>query len=155
MNTVAGFTKPVVTALPQTTLRAVAGLIREHGVGSVVLTQQDCPVGIVTDRDIALAVGEPDFSADDPVRRVMTAPVHTVGESTDAFEAAGRMAALGVRRLPVVDGEERLTGMVSLDDLLARFGKACTDLSSAAVHASDEQNRTCAIHRGLHPVSNG
>jgi CBS domain-containing protein len=66
---------------------SVAGKMNQHDVGAVVVTQDRQVVGIVTDRDIALAVGREDFSVDDPVDKVMTKDVKTIWEDQGVFNA--------------------------------------------------------------------
>ena len=115
-------TASVVTASPATTVRRVAELMRDRNVGSVVLADDtDRPLGIITDRDLALGVlagtGEPG----DPVERCATCPVVTGDEDMELEEAAALMVSHRIRRLPVVDGD-RLVGIVTLDDIAVRTG---------------------------------
>lgn len=123
------FTKSVITADAHTTLRETASVMGEHNVGAVVITQQGVPVGIVTDRDIALAVCARGFTPDEPVQQVMTAPVETIDQGTGVFDAVQKLMALRVRRLPVVDAAGRLVGMVTFDDLLLALGRAVGQLA--------------------------
>ncbi len=114
-------TESVVSADPGTAVREVAELMRERNVGSVVLVRDGAPVGLVTDRDLALSV-----LADgrDPAERAeahASAPVITAAPEMDVEEAAELMVSHGIRRLPVVDAG-RVTGIVTLDDLAARTG---------------------------------
>jgi CBS domain-containing protein len=92
----------------------------KEGVGTVVvLGPESRPVGILTDRDVALrcvAEGrDPDATS---VGAVMTAPPTCVHESTAIETALARMAGAHVRRLVVVDEERRLVGILALDDVL-------------------------------------
>jgi CBS domain-containing protein len=115
-------TGTVVTAGPEASVRDVAELMRERNVGSVVLVGDDgTPAGIVTDRDLvvgALADGrEPaDLAADHG-----SAPVVTGRLDMDVREAADLMVRHAIRRLPILEGD-RLTGIVTLDDLVVRTG---------------------------------
>jgi CBS domain-containing protein len=115
-------TATVITAAPQTPVRRVAELMRDRNVGSVVLTDDaDRPVGIITDRDLAIGVlagaGEPG----DPAARCATAPVVTGEQDMELEEAAALMVGHRIRRLPVVE-TERLVGIVTLDDIAVRTG---------------------------------
>ena len=90
------------------------------GVGTVVvLGEAQRPVGILTDRDITLrcvAEGrDPDATE---VAAVMTTPITCVHESTPIESALARMAGVHARRLAVVNDEERLVGILALDDVL-------------------------------------
>jgi signal-transduction protein with cAMP-binding, CBS, and nucleotidyltransferase domain len=112
------FIREVVTAGPKDSLVKVAKLMEEQNVGTVVVVEQDRPVGIVTDRDLALAVCAQNVSREEHVQKVMTCPVSTMKHNDGVYRATQRMMELKVRRLPVVDEVGRLAGLVSLDDLL-------------------------------------
>ncbi|MDX2296306.1 MULTISPECIES: CBS domain-containing protein [Streptomyces] len=108
-------TDDVVTALAGTTFREVAKLIAEHDVsGLPVVDDDDHVVGVVSESDL-LARRAP------TVRGVMSAPAVTVHAEEAAADAARLMVRRGVERLPVVDEEERLVGIVTRRDLLRVF----------------------------------
>ena len=115
-------TSSVVTAPASAPVREVAELMRERNVGSVVMVDDDgAPAGFVTDRDLAVSVLA---DARDPADRAAdhaSAPVVTGSIDMDVREAAALMTGHGIRRLPILDGE-RLTGIVTLDDLVVRTG---------------------------------
>jgi CBS domain-containing protein len=107
----------VVTATPETTVTEVAELARTENVGSVVVVDGDEPVGIVTDRDIALRiVADGADPASTTASDVMTPDPTTVDVGAGVMEVSREMVGAGVRRMPVVDGDE-LVGIVTLDDL--------------------------------------
>lgn len=112
------FVKTVVTARPNDSLRVVAQLMEEHNVGSMVILDKHLPVGIVTDRDLALELGIRGASPHTPVSQVMTACVDTVSWTDNLVTVTEAMRDLKVRRLIVVDDAGRVTGIVTLDDLL-------------------------------------
>jgi CBS domain-containing protein len=112
------FRRTVVTATPEETLAAVALKMKEHNVGTVVVVQQQRPVGILTDRDVALALGAEAMSPQTPALKVMTRHVLAVPEDTSVFTATRYIRDQQVRRLPIVDREDHVVGLVSLDDLL-------------------------------------
>jgi CBS domain-containing protein len=114
-------TEEVVTAAPERTVREIAELMRERNVGSVVLVEDDHPVGFVTDRDLALSVIADGRDFGDHVADHASSPVVTAEPAMGVEEAAELMVRHGVRRLVVVDAE-RLTGIVTLDDLSSRTG---------------------------------
>jgi CBS domain-containing protein len=115
-------TEEVVTATPGCSVREVAELMRERNVGSVVLLEEGGSlVGFITDRDLAVGVIADGRDATDQAIDHASSPVVTVGLGADVEEAARLMVEHGIRRLPVVDGE-RLTGIVTLDDLAVRTG---------------------------------
>ena len=111
--------KPVISAGPTDPIAQVATLMRENHVGTVVIVDGSRrPIGIVTDRDIAcrLAAAGLDPVAT-PARAVMTGPAATVLQTGTIEQVSLLMRQRGVRRLPVVDREDRLVGLVALDDL--------------------------------------
>jgi CBS domain-containing protein len=129
-------TESVVTAAPERTVREIAELMRERNVGSVVLVESERPVGFVTDRDLALSVIADGRDFGDHVADHASSPVITAQPGMDVEEAAELMVRHGVRRLVVVDGD-RLTGIVTLDDLSSRTGDAAlaAQLSSRVTRA--------------------
>lgn len=114
-------TRVVATAAPGESARAAARRMADHDVGSLVVVTgpTEKPVGLLTDRDLALrclAAGlDPDQT---PVEQLMTAPAETVDEHAPIEQAVSRMASAGVRRLVVTGPGETLMGVLSLDDVL-------------------------------------
>jgi CBS domain-containing protein len=121
-------TESVVTAEPERTVREIAELMRERNVGSVVLVESSRPVGFVTDRDLALSVIADGRDFGDHISDHASSPVITADPGMDVEEAAELMVRHAIRRLVVVDGG-RLSGIVTLDDLVSRTGDA--DLAAA------------------------
>lgn len=128
--TVESFAKRVVTAGPQDTLAAVARLMEQHHVGAVVVTEGHRPVGIVTDRDLALHLGARGVAAQAAVASVMSRPVRTVGVGDSVVDTTEAMKAAQVRRLPVVDRAGELVGLVTLDDLLRLLTRELSNLAA-------------------------
>ena len=118
--------RDVVTAGPGDSLIEAANLMRERHVGSVVVVDDPGsarvrPIGMLTDRDIVVAVVARDHGhlPQLTVDEVMTSDPITV-RGTDAIQVAiERMRAYGVRRAPVLDEEGWLTGVVAIDDIVA------------------------------------
>jgi CBS domain-containing protein len=118
-------TASVVTAEPATPVREIAALMRERNVGSVVLVRDAAPVGILTDRDLAVSVLADGRSGEDRAIDHASAPVVTGSPTMDVADACELLVQHGIRRLPIVDaGGGRLLGIVTLDDLAARTGDA-------------------------------
>ena len=121
-------TESVVTAPPDAPVRHIAELMRERNVGSVVLVDDaGLPIGFITDRDLAVSVLADGHPGDTPAGGHASSPVVTGAPGMDVTEATKLMVDNGVRRLPIVDGD-KLTGIVTLDDLAVRIG----DLEIAA-----------------------
>jgi CBS domain-containing protein len=115
--------RKVVTVRPQDSLASAAKLMEKENVGAIVVAENDRAVGIVTDRDLALAACAHGASTDAHVQTIMTCPASTIREDEGVFSATHQMMELAVRRLPVVDKLERLVGLISLDDLLLLFSR--------------------------------
>ena len=114
-------TADVVSAPRDATVQRVAELMRDRGVGSVVIVDGSRPCALITDRDVALAVGANGVSRGDAVDSHASRPLVTGDAEMNLEEAAALMVQHGVRRLPVLaDGS--LAGIVTLDDLAVRAG---------------------------------
>ncbi|MFC9264686.1 CBS domain-containing protein [Streptomyces hydrogenans] len=108
-------TDDVVSALPAMSFRDAAKLLAEHDItGLPVVDTDDHVIGVVSASDLLARRAL-------TVRGVMSAPAVTVHAEEAAADAARLMARLGVERLPVVDEEERLVGIVTRRDLLRVF----------------------------------
>jgi CBS domain-containing protein len=115
-------TTSVVTAATDASAREVAVLMRDRNVGSVVLVDDSGrPVGMVTDRDLAVDVLAEAVDPESGVESCATAPVVTGEHDMDLEEAAALMVGHRIRRLPVMDGDD-LVGIVTLDDIAVRTG---------------------------------
>lgn len=115
--------RSVVIASPEENVREAASRMATRNVGSLVVLDGDGrPTGILTDRDIAIRCVATDLDPDESsVGDIMTSPVETVHVSDSIEDALGMMAASGTRRLPVVDTERQLVGILALDDVLERL----------------------------------
>jgi CBS domain-containing protein len=115
-------TQSVVTAPPESTVQAIATLMRDRNVGSVVLVDDSGrPVGMVTDRDLTIDALADAADPATPASRCATTPVVTGEADMDLDEAAGLMVSHRIRRLPVME-ENTLVGIVTLDDIAVRTG---------------------------------
>jgi CBS domain-containing protein len=115
-------TSGVVTAGLDADVLQVAGLMRDHNVGSVVLCDREgAPVAMITDRDLAIRTLADDRPASEPVREHASRPLVTGEPDMDLEEAAALMVQHRVRRLPVLEGDY-LAGIVTLDDIAVRTG---------------------------------
>lgn len=109
----------IATVAPSESIRAAARRMALHGVGTLVATEGDRALGIVTDRDLALrcvAEGlDPDLT---PVSAVLSTELRSVHEATAIEEALSLMASAGARRLVVTGNHGELVGILALDDVL-------------------------------------
>ena len=117
-------TQNVATIEPDASVRDAAAKMADRSVGSLVIVNEDgVPQGIITDRDITTTVVAQGLDLDQTIiEEVMTRPVVSVRESAD-LEMALNCMSFGIRRVPVVDHEDRLVGVISLDDFLLRHSK--------------------------------
>lgn len=109
--------RDVQVAHPTDTIQSAAKRMSQIDAGALPVCDGETLAGMVTDRDIVIrAVGE-GRSFETPISEVMTDEVEYCFDDDDIGEAADLMAQLQVRRLPVVDREKRLVGIVSLGDI--------------------------------------
>lgn len=142
MNISNCMSKNVRITSPNDSIRSVAKLMKDIDAGFVPVGENDRLVGMITDRDIAIrGVGE-GKGPEAPVRDVMTKEVHYCFEDDDLETVAAQMGELQVRRLPVLNRDKRLVGIVSLSDI------SRTDESSAALSGATLSQ--VATPSGLH-----
>ena len=123
---------PLFACSPTATLAMAAQEMETHNVGSLVVTdREDRILGMITDRDIALAIGRGSTS-DTAVDQISTHTVVTIRTDADVHEAAALMGHKGVWRLPVTDDGGRPVGMVSLNDVFGYLAQETESLSVAA-----------------------
>jgi len=122
---------PVITVDGETTVRDAALLMREKGIGSVVVVERGRPPGIVTERDLLERVVAP---CRDPcevrVKEVMSSPLITIESDESILEAMRRMRERGIRRLIVMEGGE-MVGVVSSRDIMVGLSIAALTSFSA------------------------
>jgi CBS domain-containing protein len=107
----------VWTIRPSETLRAAANKMLDHDVGALPVTEGERLVGMITDRDIAVRAVARGLGPDAFVQDVMSLePVHCAGDH-EVEGAAGVMREHKVRRLPVLDAERRVVGIITTGDL--------------------------------------
>ena len=112
-------TREVRVASPGQSIREVAKIMAEIDAGSMPVGDNDRLVGMITDRDIAIRAVAQGKGPDTPVREVMsTEKVLYCYEDEDLAHVAQNMGEQQVRRLPVVNREKRLVGIVSLGDMV-------------------------------------
>lgn len=108
----------VVSASPDTPVSELAKQMRDEKVGSVVITNDQIPVGIATDRDLTTRVlAEETDPTDQTAQDVMSEDLCAVSPEAGFYEAAQVMSENGVRRLPVCNDEDELVGIITADDL--------------------------------------
>jgi CBS domain-containing protein len=118
-------TREVRVANPGQSIREVARIMAEIDAGAMPVGEDDRLVGMITDRDIAIRAVALGKGPDTPVRDVMsTEQVLYCYDDEDLDHVAKNMSEQQVRRLPVVNREKRLVGIVSLGNIAQREGRA-------------------------------
>lgn len=114
--------RDVQIASPDQTIQAAAQLMADIDAGVLPVGENDQLVGMLTDRDIAVRAVARGRDPHTKVRDIMTAEVKYCFEDDDADKVCSNMAEQQIRRLPVVNREKRLTGILSLADLATSDG---------------------------------
>jgi CBS domain-containing protein len=109
--------RDVKLASPDQTIQEAARMMAEIDAGALPVGQNDRLVGMVTDRDIAVRAVAKGRGPDTPVRDVMTAEISYCFEDEDVETVAQKMGELQIRRLPILNRDKRLVGIVSLGDI--------------------------------------
>lgn len=108
----------VVSAAPETPIAELARQMWDENVGSVVITNDDSPIGIATDRDLAIrTVAEETNPKGQTAEDVMSTDLCSVGPEAGFYEAAQAMSENSVRRLPICNENDELVGIITADDL--------------------------------------
>ena len=141
MTTVADvMTRGVKTLSPSDTVVQAAKAMAELNVGSIPVCDGRKLQGIVTDRDIAVRVVAQGLDAQaTKLSEIMSTGVHWTGEGQDVEEALQEMASRQIRRLPVVDADKQLVGILSIGDIATRgandeaaVGESLSEISEPA-----------------------
>lgn len=123
----------VATIDKSATLKAVSEMMQKHHVGSLIVTEgfngKKIPTGIITDRDIALALGSTPKPQDIRVEQIMQSQPISVKANEGIFETIVKMRKHGIKRLPVVTEDGSLYGVISADDLLTLMGEEINNLA--------------------------
>lgn len=140
-------TREVRVASPDDTLQCVARVMQEEDFGSLPVAENDRLVGMLTDRDITIrAVGHGLPPLQSKVREIMSTDVRYVYEDESVQDVAKVMGDLHVRRLPVLNRDKRLVGIVSLGDLAlskpASAGNALQSIAEAPPSSSHQDGTT-------------
>lgn len=115
-------TRPIRAIPASATVRQVSFEMLEHHVGTFIVTEDDKPIGMVTDRDIVIRCLARDNDPDEMlVSEIMSEPIEAVYEDASPTTALEMMADREVRRLVVKDALDVPVGVVALDDILDYF----------------------------------
>ncbi len=138
------YTRSIVGVPRSCDLRDAAALMHKCHVGALLVTADDEMTieGFITDRDIVVQAVAQDISPRDvTVGEVMTPVVATIPEASDLHEAIEMMRSAGIRRLVVTDAEDRISGFLSMEDVI---DGVAAELSSLAGILRSERSREAA-----------
>jgi CBS domain-containing protein len=125
--------RQVVFARPETPIVDAVSLMKTHHVGDIVVVREPdgerVPIGILTDRDVALAVERLLRLPQLRVADVMSAGLVTSPERESLHDALKKMQSHGIRRLPVINDRGGLEGILTLDDVVELLSEELTDLA--------------------------
>lgn len=113
-------TRDVQTLSPAQSIKDAARCMSQEDIGAVPIAENDRLVGMITDRDIAIPAIAEGKGPETKLRDVMTEQVKYCFEDEDVGHLADNMAKIQMRRLPVLNREKHLVGIVSLGDLAAK-----------------------------------
>lgn len=138
--------RDVVILRREDTILAAAKLMRQHHVGDVVVADDSGgfrrPIGIITDRDVVIEIMATELDQRViTVGDIMTGGLVTVKESLGVFEAIQYMRTKAVRRLPVVDEQGALVGILTLDDLLQLLSEELAAIARLIAHQQQKETQ--------------
>jgi len=121
-----------ITALPSTaSVLDAAKFMTDMNVGSVIVTDDDRPSGMITDRDVvAKVIAQGKDSSTTRISEIMVSPVVSITEDKDIVDATQLMSNHGIRRLPITNTGGKLVGVVSLDDVLVQLGMEMQNIAT-------------------------
>lgn len=139
--------REVVFATRETSIPEAAQLMRKFHVGDLVVVDEidskRVPVGIVTDRDIVIEIVSQSLDLNEfSVGDIMSPQLISVQEKEGVFEAIRLMRAKGIRRIPVVNHEGGLEGIVSADDILDLLAEEMTELAKVVPREQEREAKT-------------
>lgn len=134
-------TRDVQIANPNQTIHDVAQIMAECDIGSLPVGENDRLVGMITDRDIAVrAVAKGKSPDSTKVRDVMTQDVKYCFDDQDLSEVAQNMSDIQVHRLPVVDHDKHLVGILALADIANTEGAEVAGTAVCGISEPSDQN---------------
>ncbi|MDD5450499.1 MAG: CBS domain-containing protein [Desulfovibrionales bacterium] len=134
--------REVVIARATDSIYKAAQLMRDYSVRTVIITEKRHPIGILTDRDITIrVVAEGRDPQQSLVKDVMSARLLTVRESASVGDGIRIMRGRGIRRLPVIDQQGKLVGIVTLDDLIDLLAEEMSALAGLIRYEQEKERQ--------------
>ena len=136
-------TSKVITITEKQTLKELSKLMYQRNIGGIIIlkdilpnnaSEEDTPIGIITERDIARLVAfSSNLSTDTPTSELMSKPLITINQNSSIKDASDLMQQHNIRRLPVLDNKGKLVGIITAKDIL----KAMMDLLKSVMNQQD------------------
>jgi CBS domain-containing protein len=138
--------REVVVVEKSESIREAVNLMRSHHVGDVVVVEKrdesPVPIGVLTDRDIVLEVLAQDVDIDAVnIGDVMSDTLITIKENTKLLDALALMKDKGIRRVPVIDGQDNLVGILTVDDILELVAEQVTNITQLIANEQSRESR--------------
>lgn len=138
-------TDSVKIVSPDQSIREAAQLMAQLDCGCLPVGEQGRLVGMITDRDIAVRAVAEGMSLKTPIRDVMSPEVKYCFEDAEIDEVAQNMADIKVRRLPVLNQQKRLVGILSLGDVALTEGADCAASALCGISAPGGEHSQSAV----------
>ncbi len=110
-------TKSVISVDAKISINDAAKMMEDAKVGAVIVTENNLPVGIVTDRDFSVKVVAHAYQITDPVKKIMSSPLFSINSDESVRIAADLMHDREIRKLPVID-DEKVVGIITATDIV-------------------------------------
>ncbi len=109
--------KKVISIDEAKTIKDAANMMNEAKIGSIIITKDDTPIGILTERDFVTKIASKEIPLSTPLSKVMTHPLLVIGPNQTVWEAAEIMKNMEIHRVAVQEGN-KIIGMVTTTDLV-------------------------------------
>lgn len=140
--------REVVVVEPDASIGDAVRLLRNYHVGDLVVVeqrgQQRIPVGVLTDRDIVIEILAEDVDPSSiAVKDVMSSPPVTAREDEDLVDVIAHMRTQGVRRIPVVNAQGGLEGILTVDDIIELLAEQVSGLAGLLKVEKQREHTRC------------
>ena len=128
-------TKSVISVDASVTVNEAAKMMEDAKVGSVIVMENNTPIGIVTDRDFAVKVAAHAYQISTPVKRIMSSPLIAIGSDESIWMVSDLMHTRGVRKIPVIENDQ-VIGIITATDLVNQLAVSTQDDLQKMYHES-------------------
>jgi CBS domain-containing protein len=131
-------TKTVITANLDQTIQSACKIMNENNLGGIVIVKRGVsgnePVGVITERDIIRKIDEADlFTTQSPIRELMSNNLVTIKPNNTISDAIGLMHGNNIRRLPVIDNDGKMVGIITDKDILKAAARKKGSIATAYI----------------------